>query len=157
MKKYRIAKGWRICIHIILSIGILLGLAATTLLLVLERKNELGYDYFFWFFTFLILVFMVIIVFKIRATNKTRLVINSNKICSMASFFKKELFLNEIKGYHITRVRKHCFTRTLLFIESNTIYKKSLSIDITFFGKANKNEIKKWLSNHYSELGYITN
>ena len=149
MKEYRIHRGFRIFMNITLSIGIIVGCIMILVTLISDHP--------FQDFMPLILVFMGIIALGIIANNKIMLVIHRNKIGYITLFSKEELLFNEINGYKIIKVSDKYFTRTKLFIESNTKNKKNISVDITFFGKADTNEIIKGLSVNHAELGCTAN
>ena len=149
MKEYSIHKGWKISIFIAMSLVI--AMFCTILLGVkYEGDKEPGY----WLFVIIMLLLMAAAVLAIVYYAKTKFIIERNRIYYTTFFFKRTLFLNEINGYQIIKTRYNFFTKTEIFIESNTKNKKNMHVDVTFFGKTDANEIIQWLSTRYSGLGY---
>lgn len=143
MKEYKIAKGWTIFIYIIAPVFITLFLWLLFLPIIPGMENEINPNSY-WFIAILSLAMIAFMVIGVIDAYKGKFVIEKNRIFTDGVFSKKELMLNEIKGYRLTD--------KFIFIESKNENKKGIKIS-SYFEKTS--EIKEWLSHNFSDLDIV--
>ncbi|RKD85035.1 hypothetical protein [Mangrovibacterium diazotrophicum] len=141
MKEYKLAKGWAIFIYLLAPI--LVSLFAWLLILPFQNGDfllKLG-----WLLIPVALAMIALMIIGVLDAYNGRLIIGKNRIISISTLSKRELKLEEIKGYTVNE--------QYIFVEPNSSSKKSIKISKYTGGYR---EILHWLSLSYPDLD-VTN
>lgn len=137
MKEYKIAKGWAIFIY--LFAPLLIGLFGW--LLILPFQNGDFSPNASWILIPVSIGMIALMVIGVIDAYKGRLIILEDKIISISTFSKRELLLDEIKGFKVNE--------QYIFVEPTDKQKKRIKISKYIGGYS---EILYWLSQSYPDL-----
>lgn len=139
MRVYKLSKEWVLLMCIMVPILILL---FGSMLLIPFSTG--GHHYFFWIISPFVLGLIVFLTIVLLDAIRGKFVIDHDKVYLQTTLRKKELYLNEIKGYRTT-------TKYILILSANK-EKKSIKISQSF---GQKQEIIAWLSHHFPDMDIV--
>jgi hypothetical protein len=141
MKEYKISKGWAIIIYI--TAPLLIGLFAWLLIMPWVTGSQQDMEAL-WILGPVSVGMIVFLLIALLDTIKGKFVIADDKIWIVSTLSKRELTIDEIKGYRIAD--------KYIFIESNVKGKRKITLN-TYY--ENSHEIIDWLSENYLDLDVI--
>lgn len=137
MKEYKTSKGYAILIYICAPLLIIL-FVFLLVKSIIDDKHAAG------FMVPISLAMIGLMIAGLIETAKGKFVIDTDRVYTVGLFPKRELMLNEIKGYRISD--------KYIFIEPNAEGKKKIKIS-TYYAEVN--EVIQWLSSNYRDLDVL--